>query len=47
VWPCDADAGPDSVKWYIWRLRSKIEDDPSNPRYILTERGTGYRFAIL
>jgi len=47
VWPYDADAGPDSVKWYIWRLRSKVEDDPSNPRYILTERGIGYRFAIL
>ena len=47
VWPYDADAGPDSVKWYIWRLRNKIEKDPRNPRYILTERGIGYRFATL
>ena len=47
VWPYDADAGPDSVKWYIWRLRSKIESDPRNPRFILTERGIGYRFATL
>jgi len=47
VWPYDADAGPDSVKWYIWRLRKKIETDPRNPRYILTERGIGYRFATL
>jgi two-component system KDP operon response regulator KdpE len=47
VWPYEADANVDSVKWYIWRLRSKIEEDPSNPRYILTERGIGYRFAIL
>ena len=26
------------------RLRRKLEDDPEQPRYILTERGTGYRF---
>ena len=32
------------VKLYIWRIRQKIEDDPRNPRYILTERGLGYRF---
>lgn len=32
------------VKRYIWYLRQKLEDDPSNPTYILTERGFGYRF---
>jgi two-component system KDP operon response regulator KdpE len=47
VWSYNTDASHDSVKWYIWRLRNKIEDDPGNPRYILTERGIGYRFAIL
>jgi DNA-binding response OmpR family regulator len=47
VWPYDADASPDSVKWYIWRLRNKIESEPRHPRYILTERGIGYRFATL
>jgi len=46
VWPYDTDAGPDSVKWYIWRLRQKIEVDPYNPRYILTEHGFGYRFVL-
>ncbi len=32
------------VKWYIHRLRRKIEPEPSRPRYIVTVRGTGYRF---
>lgn len=32
------------VRLYVNYLREKIEEDPSNPRYILTERGIGYRF---
>ena len=32
------------LKVYMRRLRLKIEDDPDHPRYILTERGIGYRF---
>jgi DNA-binding response OmpR family regulator len=32
------------IKWYIHSLRKKVEPDPSQPRYILTVRGTGYRF---
>ena len=31
------------VKRYIWYLRRKIEKDPGNPEYIITERGFGYR----
>jgi len=32
------------VRLYINYLRQKLEEDPSNPKYILTERGIGYRF---
>ncbi|MFQ5813028.1 MAG: response regulator transcription factor [Anaerolineae bacterium] len=32
------------LRVYITYLRQKIEPDPSNPRYIFTERGVGYRF---
>jgi len=45
IWgPCP-ETGPQSVKWYIWRLRQKIEAIPQNPHFILTERGKGYRFS--
>jgi two-component system KDP operon response regulator KdpE len=32
------------LRLYITYLRQKIEPNPSNPKYILTERGVGYRF---
>lgn len=32
------------VRLYVTYLRQKIEKDPKNPRYILSERGLGYRF---
>jgi len=35
------------VKLYIWRLRRKIEPDPSKPTYIHTDHGIGYTFAPL
>jgi DNA-binding response OmpR family regulator len=31
------------IKWYIHRLRRKVEPDPAKPRYILNVRGVGYR----
>ena len=33
-----------TVTVHIRRLREKIEFDPSDPRLVLTVRGTGYRF---
>ena len=34
----------DYIKRYVWYLRQKLEDDPSNPEYVLTDRGFGYSF---
>ena len=33
----------DYVRTYVTRLRKKLEPEPQNPRYIVTERGMGYR----
>ena len=33
-----------SINSHIQRLRKKIEDDPDNPKYILTVRKIGYKF---
>jgi len=35
-----------SVNTQVMRLRHKLEADPANPRYILTERGAGYVFSV-
>jgi two-component system, OmpR family, KDP operon response regulator KdpE len=32
------------LRVFIAQIRKKIEDDPNNPRYLLTESGVGYRF---
>ncbi|MPM12215.1 Sensory transduction protein regX3 [bioreactor metagenome] len=32
---------------YVRRLRSKIEDDPEDPRYLLTARGVGYKWSVV
>lgn len=44
VWGYEYQDEPHYVRLYINYLRKKIEEDPANPRYILTERGAGYRF---
>nr|WP_312576201.1 response regulator transcription factor [Sedimentibacter sp.] len=40
----DYDGFDRTIDSHIKNLRSKIEDDSSNPTYILTVRGTGYKF---
>lgn len=43
LWPSE-EVFEDSLRVHVHRLRSKIEPEPSRPRYVVTERGTGYRF---
>jgi DNA-binding response OmpR family regulator len=44
VWGNEAYVEPRTVDVHVRRLREKIEDDPSEPKYILTKRGIGYYF---
>lgn len=44
VWGEEGFVEPRTVDVHISRLRTQIEDDPANPRYIKTRRGIGYCF---
>jgi len=44
VWGYEYREDTQLLRLYITYLRQKIEPEPSNPRYIFTERGVGYRF---
>ena len=44
VWGYEYRDEPHYVRLYVNYLRQKLEADPANPKYILTERGVGYRF---
>jgi DNA-binding response OmpR family regulator len=44
VWGYAHDGYEHTVNTHINRLRSKIEQDPSSPRFVLTVWGVGYRF---
>jgi len=41
--PDDVIEARQIIKWYIHRLRQKIENDSSHPEFILNVRGVGYR----
>jgi DNA-binding response OmpR family regulator len=45
VWHEEYPGDGSTVVVHVHRLREKIEDDPSTPRYIVTMRGLGYRFS--
>jgi DNA-binding response OmpR family regulator len=45
VWGYDYPGESRTVDVHIQRLRSKIESDPAQPRYLLTVYGIGYKFA--
>ena len=45
VWGYVGDVGSDrTVDVHIRHLREKLEDDPADPRWIITVRGAGYKF---
>jgi len=46
VWEEDAYPTPRTVDNCILKIRKKIEDNPANPRYILTYYRSGYKFVI-
>ena len=45
VWEDPAAVFPRTVDTHVAHLRKKLEDDPANPRHLLSVRGVGYRFA--
>ncbi|HEX8801216.1 MAG TPA: response regulator transcription factor [Terriglobales bacterium] len=44
VWGGNSVEQPEYLRVFIGQLRKKIEPDPAEPRYLLTERWVGYRF---
>ena len=44
VWGADYVGDTKTLDVHVKRLRSKVEPEPSNPRYIVTVRGLGYKF---
>lgn len=45
VWGAEYRQEVDYLRTFVRQLRKKIEDDPSNPQYLLTDTCVGYRFA--
>lgn len=45
IWGTSYTTQSQYLRVYIGQLRKKIEDDPNQPKYILTASGVGYRFS--
>jgi two-component system KDP operon response regulator KdpE len=45
VWGEASQEQPEYLRVFMGQLRKKLEPDPSNPRYLLTEPWVGYRFS--
>jgi DNA-binding response OmpR family regulator len=46
VWGPGHHGTPRTIDNFMLQLRNKLEDDPSEPRHLLTVRGVGYRFHV-
>lgn len=46
VWGSNYFGDTKTLDVHVKRVRSKIEDDPSRPRHLLTVRGLGYKFEV-
>lgn len=44
VWGSEYEDNDNALMVHIHHLRNKIEDEPSKPKYIVTQRGLGYKF---
>ena len=44
IWGANSTEQPEYLRVFIGQLRKKLEVDPADPRYLLTERWIGYRF---
>ena len=46
IWGDDSEIGHDSLKQFIGALRKKIEVDPRNPQWLVSEHGVGYALLL-
>ncbi|MGG5460955.1 response regulator transcription factor [Clostridium sp. B9] len=46
IWGYDYDGNDNTIMVHIRHLREKLEEDPSNPKYIKTLKGLGYKLVI-
>lgn len=46
IWGADYVGDTKTLDVHVKRLRSKIEEEPSRPRYLVTVRGLGYKFEL-